>query len=267
MKYTEELLDTVLKEGGARVKEKYSTYNQRLRVSFYCECGVETTKRFEMLNLHRLPYCEGCSKKHMIEKGKATCMKKYGVSNAGKSEEIKKKISDSFEEKYGMHPLKTDQVKSKRVNTCLEKYGGHPNQNKEVQIKSEATSFAYKEYTMPSGRVVKYQGYEDLALDELVKLYKEEDICSGRSAIPSIVYHIDEKKHVYFPDFFIRSENKIIEVKSEWTIQLRRGNIEEKAQATVKAGYAYEIWVYNDKKVKVETKVYKHASRHEVQAV
>jgi len=72
---------------------------------------------------------------------------------------------------------------------------------------------------------------------------------------------------VYFPDFFIRSENKIIEVKSEWTIQLRRGNIEEKAQATVKAGYAYEIWVYTDKKVKVETKVYKHASRHELQAV
>jgi hypothetical protein len=47
-----------------------------------------------------------------------------------------------------------------------------------------------------------------------------------------------------------------IEVKSVWTIGLERGNVEEKAQATVKAGYKYEIWVYNEKKVKVEKKVY-----------
>ena len=267
MKYTEELLDQILQEGGAQVKEKYSNYNQRLRVTFHCQCGVETTKRFEMLHVHRLPYCEGCSKKYMIEKAKATCMKKYGVSNAGQSEEIKKKINETYTTKYGMHPLKTDEVKSKRVKTCLEKYGGHPNQNKEVQIKSEASSFAFKDYMMPSGTIVKYQGYEDLGLNELVKLYEEEDISIGRSAIPSIVYHVDQKKHVYFPDFFIRSENKIIEIKSEWTIQLKRGNIEEKAQATVKAGYAYEIWVYNDKKVKVETRVYSHGSRHELQSV
>ena len=26
--------------------------------------------------------------------------------------------------------------------------------------------------------------------------------------------------------------------------------------ATVKAGYKYEIWVYSDKKVRVETKIY-----------
>ena len=63
-------------------------------------------------------------------------------------------------------------------------------------------------------------------------------------------------KHVYFPDFFIKSENKIIEVKSLWTLTLKRGNVKEKADATVKAGYKYEIWVYNDKKVKVKTEVY-----------
>ena len=61
---------------------------------------------------------------------------------------------------------------------------------------------------------------------------------------------------IYVPDFFIKSENKIIEVKSEWTINLRRGNVEEKALATIAAGYNYEIWVYSDKRVKVETKIY-----------
>lgn len=256
MKYTEELLEEVLAEGGARVLERYPTYNQRLRVKFQCECGLETSKRFEMLQIYRLPYCEECSKKYMIEKQKETCMKKFGVSNAGQCEEIKKKIKDAYQAKYGMHPLKTDEVKSKRVKTCLEKYGGHPNQNKEVQVKSEATSFSYKDYMMPSGTIVKYQGYENLALDELVQLYEEDDIHVGRSDVPSVNYYIGDKKHVYFPDFFIPSENKIIEVKSEWTIQLRRGNIEEKANATVEAGYKYEIWIYNVKKVKVETKVY-----------
>lgn len=256
MKYTEALLEEVLVEGGARVLERYPRYNQRLRVKFLCECGLETSKRFEMLQIHRLPYCEECSLKKKAERGKNTCMEKYGVSNAGKRPEVIQKIKEIFNAKYGIHPKQTQEVQDKWKATCVEKYGGHPNQNKEVQVKSEATSFAFKDYMMPSGTVVKYQGYENLALDELVQLYEEEDICVGRSDVPSVNYYVGDKKHVYFPDFFIPSENKIIEVKSQWTIQLRRGNIEEKASATVKAGYKYEIWVYNHKKVKVETKAY-----------
>jgi hypothetical protein len=209
-----------------------------------------------MLQVHRLPYCEGCSLKKKAERGKKTCMEKYGVSNAAKDASIIQKIKKVFDAKYGIHPKKTRDVQDKWRATCLEKYGGHPNQNKEVQIKSEANSFAYKDYMMPSGAIVKYQGYENVALDELLELYEEKDIQIGRSNVPSVNYHIGEKKHVYFPDFFIPCENKIIEVKSEWTITLVRGNVEEKARATVKAGYKYEIWVYSDKKIKVETKVY-----------
>jgi hypothetical protein len=190
------------------------------------------------------------------ERKQTSNLEKYGVINTGSLESVKAKINKTFQDKFGGHPKQTKEVQDKWKATCLTKYGGHPNQNKEVQLKSEATSFAFKDYMMPSGNIVKYQGYENLALDELVQLYEEEDISVGRSSIPLIEYYIGEKKHVYFPDFFIPSENKIIEVKSEWTIQLRRGNIEEKANATVKAGYKYEIWVYNDKKVKAETKVY-----------
>ena len=227
-----------------------------MRVKFRCECGLDTSKRFEMLNLYRLPYCESCSKKYMVEKQKKTCIEKFGVDNAGRSPEIIEKIKNTFQEKFGGHPKQTIKVQDKWKATCLEKYGGHPNQNKEVQAKSEINSFAFKDYMMPSGCVVKYQGYENIAIDELVQIYEEEDIAIGRSNVPTIDYFVGEEKHVYFPDFFIRSENKIIEVKSEWTIQLRRANIEEKALATVKAGYKYEMWIYNDKKVKVQTKVY-----------
>jgi hypothetical protein len=192
----------------------------------------------------------------MIAKGKASCMEKYGFENAGQNPEIKKKIKETYIKNYGMHPLKTKEVIDKRAKTCLEKYGGHPNQNKEVQAKSEASCYKFKEYIMPSGKIVKLQGYEDTALDELVQKYEEDDICVGRANIPTVEYYINETKHVYFPDFFIKSENKIIEVKSEWTIKLARGNVEEKALATVKAGYKYEIWLYNHKKEKLETRVY-----------
>ena len=254
--HTKELLDEILVEGGAIALEVYPKYNQRLRVKFRCQCGTETVKKFEMLNVHRIPYCETCGIKKIREKIEKTCMDKYGYDNPRKIPEIIEKIKETFIEKYGGHPKTTKEVQDKWVATCLEKYGGHPNQNLEVQEKSEANSYHYKVYMMPSGNLVKYQGYENLAIDELVQIYEEEDICIGRSNIPSITYKINDIKHVYFPDFYIKSENKIIEVKSEWTITLKRGNVEEKAQATVKAGYKYEIWVYNDKKLKVETKVY-----------
>jgi hypothetical protein len=267
MKYTKELLEDILKEGGATVIETYEIYNQRLRVKFVCSCGVETSKRFEMLNVHRLPYCEGCSLRKKEQRKQETNLNKYGCTNTGSVQEVKDKIKESYKEKFGGHPKQTKEVQDKWKSTCMKLYGGHPNQNKEVQgrspsreqssqAKSEATSYKFRDYMMPSGEIVKVQGYEDLALDELVQKYEEEDILVGRSNIPTIEYHINDVKHVYFPDFLIKSENKIIEVKSEWTIQLRRGNVQEKALATIKAGYKYEIWIYNDKKLKVETRVY-----------
>lgn len=254
--YSEELLTKILKDGDAVLDGSYKKFNQRMYIDFICKCGVKTNKRFEMLNLHRMPYCKECSLKEHAIRGKNTCLEKYGVKNAGMLQENIDKMNETWFGKYGGHPKRNKEVQEKWKETCLEKYGGHPNQNKDVQAKSEATSYHYKEYMMPSGNVVKYQGYENLALDELIHMYDEEDIIIGRTHIPIIDYYINNVKHVYFPDFFIKSENKIIEVKSEWTVQLKRGNIEEKASATIKAGYKYEIWIYSDKKIKVATKVY-----------
>lgn len=256
MKYSKELLEEILLEGGACVLEEYKSYNQRMKVKFRCSCGIEASKRFEMLNLYRLAYCEGCSLKVKEKHKQKTNLERYGFINTGSIQSVKDKIQNTYKEKFGMHPKKTKEVQDKWKATCLEKYGGHPNQNIDVQIKSESNSYHYKDYMLPSGNLVKYQGYENTALDELVQIYEEEDIGIGRSNVPVIEYHVGDVKHVYFPDFFIKSENKIIEVKSEWTIKLRRGNVEEKALATIAAGYKYEIWIYSDKRVKVETKVY-----------
>ncbi len=74
--------------------------------------------------------------------------------------------------------------------------------------------------------------------------------------IYNIIYMINDTKHIYFPDFFIKSINKIIEVKSEWTIKLKTARLEDKAKGVKDTGYDFEVWVFNDKKEHVDTIVY-----------
>lgn len=256
MKYTKALLEEILAEGSATVLEEYLKYNQRLHVKFRCVCGEITEKKFEMLNLYRLPYCEKCSLKKKEERKVATCMKKYGVTNTGGLPEVQEKIQKMYIEKYGGHPKQNADVQEKWKQTCLEKYGGHPNQNREVQLKAEKNSYKFKELTLPSGKIIKYQGYENLAIIELLTNYNENDIMIGRGEVPIIKYQSGEKERVYFPDLYIKSINTIIEVKSEWTIQLHSARIDDRAKGVKDAGYHFEVWFYNDKKIKVETRVF-----------
>ena len=78
-----------------------------------------------------------------------------------------------------------------------------------------------------------------------VKAYDETDIITDRKNIPRISYKIEDKQKYYFPDIYIKSLNKIIEVKSTWTYTCNEDNIKEKANATKINGYEYEIWVYD----------------------
>lgn len=100
---------------------------------------------------------------------------------------------------------------------------------------------------MPSGEIRKVQGYEPFALDELVKIYEETDIITDRKDIPRICYKIEDKQKYYFPDIYIKSQNKIIEVKSDWTYKCKEDNIQEKSNATKTEGYNYEMWIYDGK--------------------
>jgi hypothetical protein len=246
MKYTLDILKEILSEGGAMLVGEYPKYNQRMRIIFQCKCGKETTKRFEMLNVYRLPYCEECSKKIVSERIKETFMENYGVSNIFQDEKTMIKIQDSNIKKFGGHPKRNKEVQEKWKNTCMEKYGGHPNQNPDVQAKAEKTSFKHRDYTMPSGKIVKIQGYENIALTELLQHFSEEEIHVGRGVVPHVKYTCNEgKQRVYYPDFYIEPLNTIVEIKSDWTLQLQTCRLEEKAKAVLKAGYNFEVWIYN----------------------
>ena len=215
---------------------------------------------------------------HFKNKMKSTNLERYDVEHAVQSEEIKDKIKKTNLEKYGFeyglqnkgvkekrrlsnlekygfeNPLQREEIKEKSKKTCLNKYGvEYPSQNNEVYEKINKTSYYIKEYILPSGNIIKIQGYENFALDELLKNINENDIVTCCKNVPTIWYNDESgKKHRHFVDIFIPSQNKCIEVKSTWTFKKQKEIVLLKKMAAKELGYLYEIWVYDNKGNKIE---------------
>ena len=215
------------------------------------------------------------------EKKKETCLKNFGVECSFYSLETQEKIKQSYINHYGVdNPFKSEEIKEQIKETNVKKFGvENPMQSKELQLKAQETNLknygvkyvaqcpeimekmsknAYKskEYNLPSGKCINCQGYEPFALNDLLhkELLIEDDIVNGSKNVPKIWY-IDEQniKHRHYVDIFIPSQNRCIEVKSTWTINIKKDNIFLKQQAGKDLGYKYEIWVYNAKGERVET--------------
>ena len=150
--------------------------------------------------------------------------------------------------------MQSEEIKEKIKATCLEKYGvEYAMQNAEVMEKSSKNAYKSKEYIYPSGAIIKIQGYEHFALDELLQTLTEHDIVTGVKNVPIVWYEDDQgKRHRYYVDICIPSQNKCVEVKSTWTFKKKQHIVYLKQQALKDAGYKCEIWVYNGKGEKVE---------------
>jgi hypothetical protein len=203
------------------------------------------------------------------EKLENTFLDKYGVKYAIMLPEIQEKVKltveenkknnceyykgiqdkrkNTFIQKYGVeNSMFIKEIKDKILKTNLEKYGvNNPSQSIEVQDKIQHTMRKFRDYSMPSGDKRRIQGYESFALDELILVYKESNIITRRKNIPTISYTYKDLNKKYFPDIFLDHINTIIEVKSVFTIKCEKEMIYAKAFATEKAGYTYEIWVYD----------------------
>jgi hypothetical protein len=106
-------------------------------------------------------------------------------------------------------------------------------------------SFQYKDYVLPSQTVVRIQGYESFALDELLIVFNENDLVLTKRNMPVIMYHHKQNQHRYYPDIFIPKQNTFIEVKSEYTYQSNIVQNMIKALAVRKLGYDIEFWIYD----------------------
>jgi hypothetical protein len=224
-------------------------------------------------------YCVKCIKYNRNEKVKYTCLEKYGVENPNKLQDVKDRIKNTCLEKYGVefslqskevrdkaketildiygvvHISQSQNFKEKFKETCLKNYGVEfVTQHPEIFEKAMKNAYKLKDYTLPSGNIIKIQGYEHYALDELLQDgILEEDIINGCKNVPEIWYTDENnKKHRHYVDIFIPSLNRCIEVKSTWTAEKKKDFIFLKQQAGKELGYNYEIWVYNGKGEKIE---------------
>lgn len=182
------------------------------------------------------------------EKSIITCLLKYGFENYTKTSEFKEKAKSSFLKKYGVDWYsKSSEFKQKFKKTCLDKYGcEHFLQSDFMSIKFKKQ---FKDYILPSGKMIRIQGYENKALDILLKKYVEDDLFISnaeiRSEIGIINYFIEDEEKIYIPDIYIKSENKIIEVKSKWTYELEVDKNRIKKETCLKSGFNFEFWIMN----------------------
>jgi hypothetical protein len=136
-----------------------------------------------------------------------TLIKKYGDGNYNNTEARKK----TLKEKYGDENFNNQE---KKEITCLNKYGvRHTNQNLETMIKIQKNAFKLKYHENMN---FYYRGsYEKDFLDFCfskninISLFDDE-----------LYYQYNEKTHRYYPDFYHKETNTIIEIKSEYTFQL-----------------------------------------------
>lgn len=177
---------------------------------------------------------------------------KYGFEHNMQHEEVKQKATDTFLLRYGVkRPGLNLEIKEKTIKTNLHRYGAtYPMQNAIIAQKSSDNIFKKKSYIFPSGRIDFIQGYEHIALDELIKNFNEIDIKTQKIDMPCILYIFEEKEHRYYPDIFIAKENLIIEVKSDYTYNIDEDKNIAKTLATRSLGYNYEVWIYNSQYIK-----------------
>lgn len=238
------------------VKNKRKKSNLEKYGVEHCNQILEVKQKIQKTNLEKYGTICALQNEKIKNRIKQTNLQKYGVEYGFQNEDIKQKIIETNLKKYGVkYNTQRQEIKDKTKETNLQKYGvEHTSQCPYIIEKITKHMYKSKEYIFPSGNVIKIQGYEYYALDELINNNVcEEDIVTGCKNVPEIWYFDkNDKKRRHFVDIYIPKENLCIEVKSTWTAKLHDGNIQLKQKAGKELGFRYEIWIYNKEGIKLE---------------
>lgn len=211
-------------------------------------------------NLIKYGVCHVFQSLDVQEKIRKTMIERYNVDNPLKVREIKNKIIATNQRIYNYdYGFQSDIVINKIIATNIIKYGcKSPLQNPIIAEKASKNAYKVKTFIFSNGKTIKVSGYEMFALNILC--YKEyintDDIITERSQVPNIWYNTpDGKKHRYFVDIFIKSQQRCIEVKSYWTYEKNKEKVQLTKQAAIEMGFIFELWILDSKgnKVEVET--------------
>ena len=123
--------------------------------------------------------------------------------------------------------------------------------NKDIFDKCQKKRFKPKPYIFESGELIECQGYETWALKDLEENnnYTYEDYLNKPNK-EFWYFTNDGKKHIYHNgcDIPFLKNNKLIEVKSDYTFYADFHVNLLKAQCVIEKGFEFEFWIYNGKK-------------------
>lgn len=189
--------------------------------------------------------------KEVLSKRKKTNLARYGKEEILQVPEFQEQIRQTMTDLYGApNPLQCVCIKAKKDNTCEEKYGDkNIMTNAEIFQKVVKNSYKKKEYTLPSGNIIVYQGYENIAFHELLKEIREDEFTNNVKQMPKIMYEYAGKMHRYYPDIYIPSQNRFIEVKSHYTYYRYLEQNKAKERQMLANGYTFEFWICTKKEI------------------
>jgi endogenous inhibitor of DNA gyrase (YacG/DUF329 family) len=109
----------------------------------------------------------------------------------------------------------------------------------------------YKSYTIVvDSENIKVQGYERYVIPLLINKYGRDDILIGHENNP-IEYYYNGKNRLYYPDVYIKSENKIIEVKSTFSFKYDKDKNLAKRDGCILKSFNFEFHIWDKNKIKI----------------
>jgi len=244
--------ETMLKKYGVecslQVKEVREKGKKRMKELYDVEFAIQNKdilkKRVET-NISKFGVENPLQSKEVLSRRRKTNLARYGTEEVLKIPEIQEQIRQTMTDMYGApNPLQCPDIKARKDNTCEEKYGDkNIMTNAEIFQKVVKNSYKKKEYTLPSGNTIVYQGYEDVAFNDLLKEIREDEFTNDVKQMPKIMYEYGGKTHRYYPDIYIPSQNRFIEVKSHYTYHRYIEQNKAKEKQMLENGYAFEFWI------------------------
>ena len=235
------------------VKDKMKATNLKIRGVEYASQSKEVKDKKIATNLKTRGVGYPLQCQPVKDKMKATNLKTRGVEYASQSKEVKDKMKATNLKIRGVeNPSQCQPVKDKKIATCFKNNGvENPMHNAEISEKCLKNSLKGYDYTFPSGRIERLQGYEKFLMNDLLfkENISEDDIIVKRTDVPEAHYYDKEgKKHRYYVDCLIKSQKRCIEVKSTWTARpSNKEIIYLKHQSLKDIGFKCEIWIYDEK--------------------
>ncbi len=207
----------------AKIRNKVKNTNlERYGVEYYSQTNEHKIK-FEQTSLENWGTKNPNHSDIIKNKIKETNLEKYGVEHPSELEFFKEKAKSTNIQRYGVsNPMFVDEFKEKIKETNLEKYGeNYPIQNREIYIT----------------KYLKNKRFQSSYEEDFIILCEKNNLDIERG--PTIRWFDGEIWKIYYPDFYIKKYNLIIEIKSNYTLSYNLKINLLKKKYTIENGYNY----------------------------